>query len=149
MVLFGSIAWLCHRDTLSGLTLLCFFFFKCILLAQAQSNNIINMILVWNNAESIESWINVPEWKALSLCPGAPSVCVCVCVRRLSAMLHISHYFELPQTCHSISQFDVCVRSEFYTQWRRSVFLLCSPHQPHHFCAVKTQEQLLIKKKKW
>lgn len=68
-------------------------------------------------------------------------LCVRVGVRRLSAMLHISHYFELPQTCHSISQFDVCVRSEFYTQWRRSGFLLCS----RYLCAVKIQEQLLIK----
>lgn len=89
MVLFGSITWLHHKDTLSGLRLPCYFLFKCILLAQAQSNNIIRMLLVWNDAESIESWINVPEWKALSLCPGALLfVCVCWCQ---TSVCHAAH----------------------------------------------------------
>lgn len=94
MVLFVSIAWLHHRGTLSGLALPWFvichtLFFKCILLARTQSNNIISMNLVGNNAESTESWIHVPEWKALSLCPGALLyVCVCWCQ---TSVCHAAH----------------------------------------------------------
>ncbi len=73
-------------------------------------------------------------------------VCLCLCWCQMS-VCHAAHQSVLwtTQTCHSISQFDVCVRSEFYKQWRHSVFLLCSPHQPQPFWAVGTQHNLYKK----
>lgn len=136
MVLFVSIAWLHHRGTLSGLALPWFvichtLFFKCILLARTQSNNIISMNLVGNNAESTESWIHVPEWKALSLCPGALLyVCVSVsdvCLPWCTSVITLNYHKRVTPSLSLMSasdqSFTHCVSALLSTS--AATFLCC------------------------